>query len=370
MVRAEKDLLEANGNSVALLEVHNDAISTSFSQAMTAFSAIYSPSSKHRILKEIRNFRPDIVHVHNFFPLLSPAVYDACGEAGVPVVQTLHNYRLFCANSFFYRQGKVCEDCMGQIFPWPGVVHACYRESRVGSAVVGAMQTVHRIRGTWRDRVDRYIALTEFARHKFIEGGLPADKISLKPNFLNPDPGMGSASGDYALFVGRLSPEKGLDTLLAAWETLGQQMLLKIVGDGPLASQVQRAANRLPGVEWMGRQPKDRVLGLMKAAEILIFPSLWYEGFPLVIVEAYAVGLPVVASNLGSMSSLVDPHRTGLHFRPGDPHDLIDRVQWTRSHPQQLEPMRQEARAEFESKYTAAHNYQQLMEIYELARFS
>ncbi len=368
VVRAEKNLLEAHGNSVALLEVDNDAIASKFSQALTAINAIYSPASKQRVLQEINTFRPDIVHVHNFFPLLSPSVYDACEKTGVPVVQTLHNYRLFCANSFFYRDGKVCEDCMGKFFPTPGVVHACYRDSRVGSAVVGTMQTLHRIRGTWRDRVNRYIVLTDFARNKFIEGGLPPEKISLKPNFLSPDPGIGLGRGEYALFVGRLSPEKGLDILLKAWEKLGQSIPLKIVGEGPLTDMVKHSSVKIPGVEWLGRQPKNRVLDLMKEAKMLMFPSGWYEGFPLVLVEAYAVGLPVIAGNLGSMTALVIPSRTGLHFRPGDTDDLIAQVEWAIAHPEELKNMRQQARGEFESKYTADVNYQQLLKIYQLAR--
>jgi glycosyltransferase involved in cell wall biosynthesis len=368
VVRSEKSLLEAHGNSVVLLDVDNDAIASKFSQAMTAVNAIYSPASKQRVLQEINRFQPDVVHVHNFFPLLSPAVYDACREAGVPVVQTLHNFRLFCANSFFYRDGKVCEDCMGKFFPTPAVIHTCYRDSRIGSAVVGTMQTVHRIRGTWRDRVDRYIALTDFARNKFIEGGLPANKITVKPNFVSVDPGCGEGQGDYALFVGRLSPEKGLETLLAAWEKLGDRIGLKIIGDGPLAPTVEQAATRIPGVEWMGRQSQDQLQALMKNAQVLIFPSVWYETFGLVVIEAYAAGVPVIASNLGTMSLLIDPGRTGLLFRAGDPQDLQERIEWILSHPLEVKKMRQEARREFESKYTATQNYQQLMEIYETVR--
>ncbi|NER33263.1 MAG: glycosyltransferase family 4 protein [Oscillatoria sp. SIO1A7] len=367
VVEAERDLLEANGHDVALLQEDNDRITDTLSQAIAAVGAIYSPSAKKQVRAEIARFRPDIVHVHNFFPLWSPAVYDACREAGVPVVQTLHNYRLFCAGAFFFRDGKPCEDCMGKFFPWPGVVHGCYRDSRLGTAAVAAMQSLHRARGTWQERVDRYIALTEFAREKFIEGGLPAKKILVKPNFLSPDTGVGEGRGQYALFVGRLSPEKGLSTLLAAWEKLGDRLGLKIVGDGPMQEEVAAAASKLPRVECLGRQPKERVRELMKNAKILVFCSVWYEGFPMVLLEAYAVGLPVVASNLGSLSSLVDPDRTGLHFRPGDPDDLAAKVEWALAHPEDLARMRPEVRAEFEAKYTAAQNYRQLMEIYELA---
>jgi glycosyltransferase involved in cell wall biosynthesis len=367
VVKVEQELLEAHGHSVRLFKVDNDEIAGAAGKLKTAFNAIYSRSSKQRVLKEIHQFQPNVVHVHNFFPLFSPSVYDACHEAGVPVVQTLHNYRLFCSNSYFFRNGGPCEDCLGKWFPWPAVVHGCYRDSRVGSFVVGTMQAVHRWRGTWRDRVDRYIVLSEFARHKFIEGGVPAEKISLKPNFISPDPGMGQGSGGYALFVGRLSPEKGIDILLAAWEHLGQKIPLKILGNGPLTPVVERAAQTIAGVEYLGRQPKDRVLALMKEASLLMFPSLWYEGLSMTILEAYAVGLPVVASNLGTMSTVVKPGRTGLHFRVGDVGDSIEKVEWAIAHPEQIDAMRQEARSQFERHYTAERNYQQLIEIYQLA---
>ncbi len=372
VVQAEKTLLENYGHEVVLLQANNDNITNFFSQTMTALNTVYSFSAKKRVQAEIAKFQPDVVHVHNFFPLWSPAVYDACQEARVPVLQTLHNYRLFCAGAFFFRDEKVCEDCLGKFFPWPGVVHRCYRGSRVGSAVLATMQAVHRVRGTWKERVNLYIALTEFARHKFIEAGLPADKIVLKPNFLLSNPKLQETKENYALFVGRLSPEKGIDTMLAAWglkalNGLGQKIPLKIVGDGPLADQVAMAAQEIPGVEWLGRQPQEQVQKLMQNAKMLVFPSVWYEGFPMVIVEAYAVGLPVVASNLGSLSSLISPGRTGLHFRPGDADDLAAKVAWAIAHPQELAQMGREARAEFEAKYTAEANYRQLMEIYQLA---
>nr|WP_275974390.1 glycosyltransferase family 4 protein [Argonema galeatum] len=367
VVQAEKALLEANGHDVALLEADNDAIANRFSQVITAANAIYSPSAKQRVRIEIAKFKPDIVHIHNFFPLLSPSVYDACQEAGVPVIQTLHNYRLLCPNAFLFRDGHACEDCLGKFVPWPGVVHACYRGSRVGSGVVAAMLTMHRAKGTWNEKVNLYIALTEFAREKFIEGGLLVHKLFVKPNFV-PDPGVGHGRGDYALFVGRLSPEKGLDTLLAAWERHSPPIPLKIVGDGPSALQLQAAAQKIKGVEWMGRQSKEQVQALMKDALLLVVPSVWYEGCLMVILEAYAVGLPVIASNIGSITCMVAQGRTGLLFRPGDPEDLAAKLEWALAHPTALASMRLNARAEFEAKYTETQNYQQLMQIYDLAR--
>lgn len=366
-MQTERALLEDHGHTVTLLEVTNDEIMSLVDKARTAFNCIYSISAEKNVLREIECFQPDVVHVHNFFPLLSPSIYYACKKANVPIIQTLQNYRLFCVNSYFFRDGKVCEDCFSKPFALPGIVHRCYRNSRVASAVVATMQFTHRVAKTWDKAVDLYITVTEFARQKYIQGNLPASKLVVKPNFLYPDPQIGQGRGNYALFVGRLSPEKGLDTLLRAWQTLAGKVPLKIVGEGPLSNQVADASRTLPDVEWLGKLPKSEVLKLMKDAHVLIFPSLWYEGFPLVIVEAYAVGLPVIATNLGSQSSLIDHGRTGLHFRPGDADDLIAQVEWAFAASDRLSLMRKAARAEFEEKYTAEKNYQMLMDIYQQA---
>jgi glycosyltransferase involved in cell wall biosynthesis len=233
--------------------------------------------------------------------------------------------------------------------------------------MVAAMLTAHRALRTWTRRVDMYIALTEFAREKLIQGGLPKEKIAVKPHFVEPDPGMGEGGGGYALFVGRLSPEKGSDTLLSAWERLGGKPSLKIVGDGPLAPQAAEAARRFPGVQWLGQQPLDEVYRLMGEAAFLVFPSEVYETFGRVAIEAFAKGTPVIASKIGAIAELVEHGRTGLHFRPGDPKDLAARVQWASRHPAELEHMRKAARGEFEVKYTAGQNYELLMEIYRTA---
>jgi len=211
------------------------------------------------------------------------------------------------------------------------------------------------------------IPIPDFAQQKFIQGGLPAEKIAVKSNFIDPDPGIGDGQGGYAIFAGRLTQEKGINTLLAAWEKIGGKIPLKIVGDGPLASRVVEASRRISGVEWLGHKPRQFVLDLMKDAVVLIFPSIWYEGLPMTIIEAYSVSLPVVASNLGGMSSMIGHKRTGLHFRPGAPDDLSRQVDWIISHPAERERMRQAARVEHESKYTAECNYKILMDIYETA---
>ncbi len=361
---AEGELLEAHGHQVVRYVTHNDQV-TKMSRPAVAKATVWNGTAYRELRALIRRERPQLAHFHNTFPLISPAAYYAARAEGVPVVQTLHNYRLLCPNALFFRKGRVCEDCLGKAFPWPGIAHACYRGSRASSGMVAAMLTIHGALSTWQGTVDMYIALTEFARQKFVQGGLPAEKITIKPNFVSPTPEAGEGRGKYALFVGRLSQEKGVDTLLAAWDNLKGKVPLKIVGDGPLAANVAKAAEKFREVEWLGRQPEDRVLALMKDAQTLLFPSVWYEGFPMVIAEAYAVGLPIIASDLGSMSSLIDHGHTGLHFRPGDPKDLAARVEWASTHPAELKQMRKGARAEFEAKYTAEKNYSRLIEIYE-----
>jgi glycosyltransferase involved in cell wall biosynthesis len=230
------------------------------------------------------------------------------------------------------------------------------------------MLTLHRSLSTWTEMVDVYIALTKFARQKFIEGGLPAEKIVVKPNFVHPDPGAGAGQGGYALFVGRLSVEKGLETLLTAWERSQIQVPLKIVGDGPLSDRVAKAAAGSSLIQWLGRRPMAEVHQLMGAAMILIFPSQWYETFGRVAVEAFAKGTPVIAANIGAIAELVEHGRTGRHFCPGNPEDLAAQIEWVIAHPQALAKMRREARCEFESKYAVEDNYKRLMEIYALAR--
>ncbi len=363
---AEERLLREMGHLVEVYEENNERIAA-LGKMQMAFRTVWSVEAYKTLKSRLMEQTHDVVHVQNFFPLISPSVYYAAKSEGVPVVQTLHNYRLLCPNGLFFRDGHVCEDCLGKFVPWPGVLHGCYRANRPATGAVATMLTLHRTLRTWTKMVDVYIALTEFARNKFIEGGFPAEKIVVKPNFVHPDLGIGSGRGGYALFVGRLSVEKGLDTLLAAWERLGGQVPLKIVGDGPLASQVVDTIKKLDYVEWLGRRPLEEVHALMGEAMVLIFPSKWYETFGRVAVEAFAKGTPAIAANIGAIAELIAHGRTGLLFCPGDSEDLAAKVEWALAHPGELAQMRREARAEFEAKYTAKENYRRLMEIYTLA---
>jgi len=364
---AENALLREQGHSVDLYEKTNHDIKQINSLRLAA-KTIWSRTTYREVDELLTNKYYDIVHVQNFFPLISPSVYYAAQAHNVPVIQTLRNYRLLCPNALFFRQGKVCEDCLGKPIPYPGVLHGCYRQDRAATAATAAMSVTHSILNTWQSQVDLFITLTQFARKKFIEGGLPPEKIVVKPNFVNPDPGSGEGNGGYALYVGRLSVEKGLDTLLAAWQLLKSPIPLKIVGDGPLADQVATVAAQLPHLDWLGRRPMPEVHDLMGAASFLIFPSKWYETFGRVAVEAFAKGTPVIAADIGAIAELVDNERTGLRFHPGDAVDLANKVDSLLTRPGQLAEMRRLARAEFESRYSARLNYQQLMQIYEQVR--
>lgn len=364
---AETALLRARGHAVVEYVEDNREVHGA-NQLTTGLRATWSRTSKARMGEVIAEHRPDIVHFHNTFPLISPSAYYAARAAGVPVVQTLHNYRLLCPDALFYRDGHVCEECLGRPVPWPGVAHSCYRGSRAATAAVAAMLTVHRLARTWARQVDAYVVLTEFARRKLIEGGLPAGKLMVKPHFVDPDPGPGTHDGSFALFVGRLSAEKGVRTLLGAWELLAGRVPLRVVGDGPLGGEVADAARRLPDVEWLGARPGAEVADLMGRAALLVVPSECYETFGRVVIEAYARGTPVVVSDLGAVPELVEPGRTGLLAAPGDPARLAETVSSAWDRPEDLAAMGRAAREAYDARYTAERNYARLLEIYAAAR--
>lgn len=325
---------------------------------------IWSHSDYQALRRLISRERPDLMHVQNSFPLISPSAYYAARHEGIPVVQTLHNYRLICPSAVFMRDNKVCEDCAHKTLPWPAVLHSCYSHGRAATAVTSSMIGLHRILNTWRDVVDGYIAQSEFMRTKFIECGLPAAKIFLKPGFVYPDPGEARGSGDYAIFVGRFSPEKGVDVLLKAWELTERPWPLKIVGEGPLEASIRAAASRIPGVEVLGRASGEVLHGLRRNALFQIVPSIWYEGAPLVILEAFAIGLPIVASRIGSLATMIEHGATGLHFEPGNAADLACQIDRMFRHPEELARMQNNARRDFLNKYTADGNFAALMNVY------
>ncbi len=362
-VRMEVEMLRRNGCRVATFVDNNDRVGE-LGRLRTAMGSIWSPETYRRVRTALRQERFDLLHVQNFFPLISPSIYYAARAEGVPVVQSLRNYRLICPVGTLNRDGHVCESCIGRTMPWPAVRHACYRHSTLGSMAVGGMIAVHRQLGTWFHMVDAYIAMTEFMRDKFVQAGFPAEKIFVKSNFLHPDPMPGKHDGNFALFVGRLSEEKGIGTLLKAWEMAGPPIPLKVAGTGPLKSHFIGGAQPR-SVEYLGWQEEDEVLRLMGAARFIIIPTEWYEGHPRTAVEAFARGLPVIASRIGAMAEMIDDGVSGLSFTPGDAASLAEKIRWALEHPDRMADMGARGRAIYERRYTASKNYPQMMKIYQ-----
>jgi glycosyltransferase involved in cell wall biosynthesis len=368
---AEVRLLKSEGHEVVEYVDDNRRI-PSLGQATLAMQTVWSRASYDRLKAMLERERPDLAHFHNTFPLISPSAYYACRAAGVPVVQSLDNPRLMCASANFYRAGRICQECLGKTPPWPAIVHRCYHGSALQSAVVASMLTVHRALGTWKRMVDVYLVATEFYREKFIEAGIPADRVRLKPHFVYPDPGARprQTSGEYALFVGRLDPEKGVETLLDAWRGI-PHIPLKICGEGQLGNWARDFIERhglADCVELVSRLPADELQELVRGARFLVWPSEgYYETFGYVAVESFSCGVPVIASHLGVPSEIVADGSTGLHFQAGVPEDLARVVKWAWDHPAEMIRMGGQARLEYESRYTAARNYPLLLEAYDSA---
>jgi glycosyltransferase involved in cell wall biosynthesis len=371
VVRTEMALLADHGHAVELLDADNHSITTWLSKVQTAGSAAHSPAAKRHVTEELARVQPDIVHVHNFFPLLTPAILDACREAGVPVVHTLHNFRLLCPGATLLRDGRVCELCVtGSTVN--AVRYRCYRDSYPGSAAVAWMVGLHRYLRTFERQVDRFIALTDFARSIFVKAGFPADLIAVKPDAtLDPfvlygDPHDRPAEDATALYLGRLSPEKGVQTLLKAWRNVPAP--LRVAGAGPLETIVQAAArDPRERVTYVGQVSPEGAHEELSRARFLVMPSRCYEGFGIVIIEAFAHGTPVLASRLGSMAELVDDGVTGLLFEPGDAKDLARKAMWLFRNPDEARRMGKAARRTFEERYTLECNYDRLMSIYDKA---
>jgi glycosyltransferase involved in cell wall biosynthesis len=363
----EVTLLEGHGHSVRRYTLDNRSIGER-SRIGVLRDTFWNRKACAEVGELVRQSGAEIVHFHNTFPLMSPAAYYGARRAGAAVVQTLHNYRLICPTGFLHRGGKACEDCLAKRLAWPAALHGCYRDSRVQSAATAAMVAAHRAMGTWTRAVDLFVAPTQFARRKLVEGGLPAEKIVAKANFVHPDPGLGSGEGGYAVVAGRLTAEKGVGVLLDAWSRLREPLRLLFVGDGPEADAVRRAAAEDGRIELVGWQSPEEVCAIVGRAACLVMPSLLYETFGLTIAEAMARGTPVIASRLGAMAEAVDDGRSGFLFDPGSGADLADKVQILLScDPSQLAAIRRAARETYEERYAAEPNYRQLMSIYERA---
>lgn len=362
----ERDLLVAAGHHVEQFTLP-PAEELGLAAVRAGAKAVWNREAARETSARIERFRPDVVHVHTPFPLMSPAVFRAAKHAGVPTVVTLHSFRFACVAATCHRDGHICEDCVGRVVKWPAVAHRCYHDSALGSGALALSLLTHRAMGTFHHHIDRYLALTNFARDLMIRDGFPAEKILVKPNSV-PDPG-GTGRPDlaspYFLFAGRLIDVKGVRTLLDAWQRVStERMRLVIAGDGEQRDLVRAAAAGDDQVEWRGWLDETSVAHLMSGALATIVPSEWYEGLPLVILRSLSVGTPVLASDLENISKELLEDGAGWAFRMGQPVDLARAIDAVAANPDTTCGMRQRARASFEARYSPAVDTARLEGLY------
>lgn len=366
--RKEAELLRRKGHKVIQYNPSNDEFDDGgpLKKLSTVLQIPWSFSSARRIRKIVREEKPDIAHVHNFFPLISPSVYHTLKAEGIPIVQTLHDFRFLCSMAFFMRGGRICEECRdGSVFK--SIRYGCFKNSRLQSIPVALMLKLHQALNTFKNKIDAYICLTESQKKIFSDSGFAEEKLFIKPNFVEDTfDGNGNGRGDYAVFIGRLGEEKGLLTLIEAWRAL-PDVPLKIVGNGPYAEKSKKIVHAfgIKNIEFMGYRPHRECMETLKGARFLVMPSICYETFGLTIVEAFSLAKPVIASNLGAMADLVDDGVAGYLFEPGNAADLANKVRKLWSDPQDCPALGQNARKEYEEKYTPEKNYEMLMGIYE-----
>ena len=364
---SEQQMLRDAGHEVVLYTRHSDEISLGgpVARSTLPLRTIWNPESHRALTQLVARESPDVAHFTNTFPLISPSAYYACRGAGIPIVQSIHNYRWLCPAATFFRDGQICEECVEHSV-LRSVRYGCYRGSRPASAVIATLIAVHR-RRTLVELVDRFIALTEFARAKLTVGGLPKDRIVVKPNSVDFDPPRTPlADRRFALYSGRLSEEKGLHTLLDAWKRLPESIPLQIAGDGPLRAEIEHriAKESMANVRLLGALPREELLNTLRRARVLVVPSLWYEGMPMTIVEAFACGVPPVASRLGGMAEMIDDGHNGVLFRAGDSADLASKMKSAFSDDDVLELLGEGARQTFDAQHRSAQNCERLIAIY------
>jgi glycosyltransferase involved in cell wall biosynthesis len=359
----EISMLRSRGEEVIEYVLDNAEI-RSENLITVGLQSIWNPKEFDNVKQLIRSKRPDIMKVDNFFPRLSPSIFRAAKEMGIPTALSVRNYRLVCPSANLFRDGHVCTTCVGSKVALAAIHHRCYRKSYLQSAAVVASNVYAHLRGVWGDSVDRFIAVSSFVKQQLVAGGFPEDRIIVKPNFIS-DTGVGDGSGGYGLYVGRLTDEKGVRSLLKAWKNVPQPVRLKLIGDGPLESIVREASEADSRIEYLGRKSLSEVCEYLGNAAFLIFPSEWYEPFGRTIVEAYSKGTPVIAAATPPMQAMVEDGATGLLYRPGDSEQLASVVNSLMSDQDRLRSLRIQARARYLALYTEEQNYQQLMAAFQ-----
>ncbi len=359
--QAEVAVLRQYGNEVSAY-VENNSKVASMSHMQAALRTMWSQESYRTVKQILKAQQHDVVHVQNFFPLVSPSVYYAAQSEGIPVVQAVRNYRFLCANSYLYRDGQVCELCLKKTIKTDAIQHKCYRDNRAASTTAASMLLLHSVLPTW-SHIDRFIAVSEFVKQKMVEGGFAHEKIVVKPNFVYPDPGASQEKEDYILYVGRLQKEKGVQHLLAALKTMRSSIKLKIIGEGPLMDDVLDYTKNY-NVEYLGKKPLAETYDIIGKAKALIIPSLWHEPFGRVVVEAYAKGTPVIGSRMGGIPELIQEGITGYTFEAGNAEDLANKIERIYQNPSLTFEMGLAAREMYLAKYTPKTNYNMMMKIY------
>lgn len=355
-------MLRARGHEIFEYVVDNREVKQS-SLISVGVRSVWNKQQAKLIHDFINKTKPDVLKVDNHFPILSPSIFAAAKEVGVATVLSVRNYRLICPSANLFRDGVNCTECIGRKFAYPAIVHRCYRKSYLQSASVVLSNAFAHASRTWSESVDQYVAVSEFVRAELIRGGFEANKIAIKPNFIG-DTGVGDGSGGFALFVGRLTEEKGVQTLIDAWKTMSLNIKLKIIGVGPLEGALQAFAAGNPGVELLGWKSIAEVCSYLGKAAVLIFPSAWLEPFGRSIVEAYAKGTPVIAADTMPMRDMVEDGETGSLFRVGDGNDLAMRLITLLSDPARYARMRVNARRRYLERYSEEQNYTIMMDIF------
>ena len=366
----ETSLLESKGHEVIRYERSNRE-TDELSKFTVGWQSVWNHGVYREIKKLVDRVEPHIVHFGNTFSRISEAGIWAAKRKNVGVVHTLHNYRTVCPGSLLMRNGEMCEKCVGKLFQIPGIRYGCYRNSKVASAVIALQRSIHGILGTLNKKIDRFIVPTEFSKSKFIKGGFDAKKIVVKPNFVAAEcmaNQNGSSKRDFALFVGRLSYQKGIHTVLEAWQDHDVRTNLEIIGDGESSTSVEKAVERSNGrIKWHGQLSHQKVIDHMSQSRMVIMPSISYETFGRTLIEGFATSSVIVASRIGSPAELVQDEKTGLLFQPGDASDLAEKVNRLCADAKLRNELSSAARTEFEEKYNADVNYEKLIDIYQSA---
>ncbi len=365
----ERSMLEGHGHTVHVFERHSDELRARgmLGLAQGALATPWNPFEARRMAQTVAELQPDVMHAHNTFPLISPAVFSAA--RATTRVLTLHNYRMFCPAGIPMRDGKVCTECIDRRSVSPALKYGCYRGSRIATLPLAANVALHRWLGTWSRHVDAFIAMSETQREHLAQAGLPPEKIHVKPNFLPGKPVVGAwdLRKKCVVYVGRISEEKGLRSLIKAWALWGAAApRLQLVGDGPLRRELEIEAEGL-NVEFSGQLPPAAAQDEIARAQLLVLPSECFETFGMVLAEAFGVATPVAVSNLGALPSIVQHGGNGVVFEAFNPQALLSSVRTAWETPGELQRLSAGARMAFEALYNEDANYQMLMQIYEQA---